>query len=294
MVDGTKAKGNELETAVELIERTILRTNKSLKEENLKIEAKKVMIIDDERYEIDLYVEIDLGIGSKLIYIFECKNWESKVDPKEIIYFSEKIKVCNAQMGYFIAKDFTKYAVKKAKKDKRIELLYAKENFLNVGVFPHIHGIFNKPTKVEVHINAYGQKPGGVKKVKELNPSDVSVKYNGKEIILKELLDSYLKQVMGERLKHEPTQNFDVGIYPYNHKMKFEFKPKELCFIEGKDIEFIEMRVEFEMHVLKQIVVSKFDIENKGRFINYEYKMPTGTKLKLAVVSIPATLGKKG
>lgn len=87
------------------------------------------------KHEIDLYVEIDLDLGTPLIYIFECKNWEANVDKNEIIVFLEKIQCVNAQNGYFIAKGFSTYAEAQAKHNSGIKLLIATKE---LDIFPFI------------------------------------------------------------------------------------------------------------------------------------------------------------
>jgi hypothetical protein len=120
-----QVKGNALEDAVHLIERTILQNNPATKDAVITIEPKKIIIRDGVKHEIDIFITIDNGKGYESIFIFECKNWEKAVGKNEIVVFSDKINAVQAQKGFFIAKSFGKYAVAQAKKDKRIELLIA-------------------------------------------------------------------------------------------------------------------------------------------------------------------------
>src|SRR6266699_3105765 len=111
-------KGDALEEAVRLIEQTILHTNPLATGATITIEPKKIVIDDGVKHEVDIFITIDHGKGYKAIFIFECKNWEETVGKNEIIVFSEKIDVVQAQKGYFIAKSFGKYAIAQAQKDK--------------------------------------------------------------------------------------------------------------------------------------------------------------------------------
>ena len=63
------SKGNDLENAVETLERVILANSPSIKNNDFIIEKRKVIIIDDVRHEIDIYVKIDLGNGYDSVFI---------------------------------------------------------------------------------------------------------------------------------------------------------------------------------------------------------------------------------
>jgi hypothetical protein len=67
-------KGDALESAVQLIETVILRTNPATRETPITIQTKKKVTIDGARHEVDVFVTIDYGKGYKAVFIFECKN----------------------------------------------------------------------------------------------------------------------------------------------------------------------------------------------------------------------------
>ena len=110
--------GDSLEETVQLLERAILQESASYADGTFQFEPKKIIIVDDVRHEIDLYVSVDHGNGYTAIFIFECKNWKKKIGKSEIIEFSEKVKVAPAQKGFFVAKSFTRYARAQAKKTR--------------------------------------------------------------------------------------------------------------------------------------------------------------------------------
>lgn len=120
-----KLDGKSLEKAVLLIEKHVLNNIAKNDIAEVKIETNKIFVIDGVRNEVDVYVEIDLKIGTNLIYIFECKNWKKnkKVSKNDIIIFSSKIDVINAQKGYFVAIEYSKDALNQAIQDKRIQIL---------------------------------------------------------------------------------------------------------------------------------------------------------------------------
>jgi len=94
----------------------ILLAKPSPREATFVIEPKRIVLVDQVRREIDLFVEIDLGDGCKAISIFECKNWAKNVDKNVVIVFSEKTKALQAQKGYIVPKGFSKHAIAQAKR----------------------------------------------------------------------------------------------------------------------------------------------------------------------------------
>src|SRR5713226_10019265 len=125
-MDTPQDKGDALESAVAAIEEVILQSSQGVGRKPI-IEKKKVIIVNNVRHEIDVYVNADLATGYKSIFIFECKYWKEAVGKNEIIVFSEKIDVSRATSGCFVAKSYTSDAVNQAKQDPRITLLLASE-----------------------------------------------------------------------------------------------------------------------------------------------------------------------
>src|SRR6266478_7122426 len=125
-MDTSQDKGDALENAVAAIEEVILQSSVGMGRKPI-VEKKKIIIVNEVRHEIDVYVTADLAPGYKPIFIFECKNWKEAVGKNEIIIFSEKIDAPRATSGCFVAKSFTSDAVNQAKQDPRITLLLASE-----------------------------------------------------------------------------------------------------------------------------------------------------------------------
>src|SRR5713226_1926479 len=183
----TKAqrKGYDLDDAVHLIETVILRSNPNTKEATITIEPKKRVTIEGVRHEIDIYISVDLGNGYKVVYIFECKNREESVGKDEIIVFSDKIQEVQAQKGYFVAKRYGKDAINKAKRDKRIELLNATDEFETlpfvVANFHILNDIVALPKLILSVINSDTQKVST-----HTFTNESHVRYKGEELLLVE------------------------------------------------------------------------------------------------------------
>src|SRR5688572_22612809 len=120
--------GKALERAIELIERQILDKIEKSNIGKVVVETRKIIIDEGVRHEIDIFVTVNLNIGTPLIYIFESKNRKEKADKNDIIVFEAKIDAANAQKGYFVSREFTKDALNQAKKFPRISLNVVEEN----------------------------------------------------------------------------------------------------------------------------------------------------------------------
>jgi hypothetical protein len=256
-------KGNELERAVKLIESQILQTNPNLKNNPFIIENKKTVIIDEIRHEIDLYIEIDLGNGYKSIFVFEYKNWNNSVGKNEIIVFSEIIRATQATKGYFIAKEFGKYAVAQANKDSRIQLLKATDELVELVHFPHFHCITLILLAVRVEFNS------GNPNMPLQDITVDSVYLNGESIDFNLFAENLGKQVMHNRINNEPTALLPDGEYNYEAENIFNYNPSVLL-VNGKPCEEVVVKIKFLTFVQKPRIISRFNIEKRGRVIEYE------------------------
>ena len=147
--------GKSLERATQLIENHILDHIEKSKIGEIKIETNKIVTVNDVKHEIDVFVNVDLKIGTTLIYIFECKDWETKtVSKNDIIVFSEKINALSAAKGYFVAKRFGKYAVNQVKQDSRIQLLpFEKGKLFDVDTFLHLDTVTVENINITITIS---------------------------------------------------------------------------------------------------------------------------------------------
>jgi len=123
-----KTKGDTLETVIEILETALLKECPSYSDKTFRMEPKKIIVSDGVHHEIDLWVAVDIGNGYESTFIFESKNWKKKIGKNHIIDFSEKIKVAPAQIGFFVARAFTRDAIAQAKKDPRIRLVRVEES----------------------------------------------------------------------------------------------------------------------------------------------------------------------
>ena len=277
-------KGTHLEDAVRLIEQTILNSKPGLKEFPFLIETKKMFVADGVRHEIDVYVEIDLGHGYKSIFIFECKNWENPVGKNELIIFSEKLKITNAQKGYFAANKLTKDAVNQAAKDERIELLQiAADNSILLS-FPDFHSIERDQSKV--HTNANFIKRGTGKdniEYQPISPDDCKIELDGKSIDLTKYINEKSSKIIESRINKEPTHRLPEGVYNYEYNETLFYGPGSFM-VQGFDIERLELNITFPIIVTRPKIKYAFEVGQRGKVISYESTTSKGHTIGVAFI----------
>ena len=292
MKNAQLSKGNKLEEAVELIEKTILESNPSLKADNFKIETKKIIMNGRVRYEIDIYVEINQGFDYKSIFIFECKNWGKKVSTDEIIKFAEKIDVVKAQKGFFVAKEYTSSAQARAKQDKRIDLLYLNNNPFDLSPFTEFE-FMNKVNRIMgVEVFGFGVIDREKAETHTIDFENCTAKYKEREVKFKDLIIWLIEIMANEKMRDEQLNKLPEGKYSYYAEKEFLFKRNELWVKESsfdKNVEKIKIRVYFDIKLTRPKIVSKIDIITRGRVIEYELvKTSTGGEIKFNLVTINA------
>lgn len=264
-------KGNSLQRAVETIEKTILRFTTGLEESDLSIEGKKVLSINGVRHEIDILVRAKLPAGYESSFIFECKNTKSKVDKNDIIIFSEKIRACRAQKGFFVAKNYTRDAINQANNDGRIELITFEElNPDEIKLPRGLHGIYVGDSNFNITFIV-----SGAIDCKNISISASDFKHNGEIFNMQEYIDTYIEDLKSERTNQFPAQ--------YNNGDKFTVDIDEFCHIMKDKIKLFDHQLlgivisgKIEVSVHRSQIVSVFDVKSRGRFISTKIDMPVG------------------
>ena len=277
-------KGNQLEDAVRLIERTILNSKPELKDSTFLIETKKIFVVDGVRHEIDVYVEIDLGHGYKSVFIFECKNWKDPVGKNELIIFSEKLKITNAQKGYFTAKKFTKDAKNQSSKDSKIELLEVGTDNSILMSFPDFHSIERDRSQVKTNVNFI--RRGAENKDIEYQPLSLDacqVELKGKSIDVKQYLNDKVSEIIESRINNEPTHRLPEGIYNYEYKETLFYDPMSLL-VKGIDVERLELDITFSLRVIRPKIKYAFEVGQRGKIISFESTTSKGDTIGIAFV----------
>jgi Restriction endonuclease len=258
-------KGTELEQAIGAIERTILQANPALSDKSYTIDFRKIIVVEGVKHEIDVWIQFDLGGGYKPTFIFEAKNWSKTVGKELIPDFSAKIAAANAQMGYFVAKSFSSYARAAAKRDTRIILLKANDEFITSDRVRHFH-VTHQDLSKSKHQIVLVLKPDLAKAPPPptVNMEAVSLTLNGVAISHAELAQRLVARVIQEHSLIVPSHTLAAGEYPFELVQEVVIAP-DVLFAGVYEVEKISIQLHYVFEVVRARIVSKFDIETRGR-----------------------------
>lgn len=278
-------KGDALEDAVRAIETAILRSSPAFSEGTFVIEAKKILVVDDVRHEIDLHVTATLAPAYDTVFIFECKNWRDKVGKNEIVVFSEKIKVARAQRGFFVATGLTADAVAQAKLDPRIELLEAAElDPTSIMVPGSFHGINVGNTKANVSFHE-GLTLG--KKSTPIDSASAVLVVNGATVDTRQFVEGIIAGVRDARVNSFPSLAVAEGAHEVPFEGERVFSSGEVT-VDGRSVRRVVVTGSAEVTVKKAVVVSAYEVATRGRQISVKVIMPFG-EILASFVEIPTS-----
>jgi hypothetical protein len=260
-------KGTELEQAIGAIERRILRANPNLSEKSYTIDFRKIIVVDGVKHEIDVWIEFDLGSGYKSIFIFEARNWDKTVGKDHIIVFSAKIAAANAQAGFFVAKSLSKSPWAAAENDARIRILKATDDFAISDRVRTFHVAHQDQSKSHADFQLV------VKPVPLIPPSfnleAATLTLNGDQIDYQGYANGLVRRLIHEHSLTVPSQRMDDGVYWFDVTKEFDITP-DVMLVDGYEVQSIKMKLRYPFEIIRAPIVSKFDIETRGRVYVYQ------------------------
>jgi len=263
-MDTSQDKGDALENAVAAIEEVILQSSAGTGRKPI-VEKKKIIIVNEVRHEIDVYVTADLGPGYKPIFIFECKNWKEAVGKNEIIIFSEKIDVSRATSGCFVAKSYTSDAVNQAKQDPRITLLLASE-YDAQNEAEAFQFFTRSPEMAQLDVTMFKRGSAGL--AQKPISLEASLEYLGQPVNSRAQLNIWSMKVCNDDLMAFFEEPVPAGIYHRIVNGELNFGPGQL-FVNHEEVEKLAFHVEYKVTVTQVPVVSHFEVKSRGRCITF-------------------------
>jgi|ERR1700719_378873 len=258
-------KGDALENAVAAIEQVILQSAAGTGRKPI-VEKKKIIIVNEVRHEIDVYVTADLGPGYKSLFIFECKNWKEAVGKNEIIIFSKKIDVSRATSGCFVAKSYTSDAVMQAKQDPRITLLLASEYNAESGA--EAFQFFSRtPEMTKLEVTRFKRGSRGLDP-KPIIPEASELECFGQPVNLQAQLNIWSIKVCDDDLMAFFEEPVPAGVYYRTVNGELNFGAGQVR-VNHEEVEKLAFHVEYRVTVTEMPVVSHFEVESRGRCITF-------------------------
>lgn len=260
--------GKGLERAIYNIERQILGELEKSDIGLITVQKNKLIKKDGVRHEIDIYVKVDLKIGTELIYIFECKDYRLSnraISKNDIIVFEEKISVCNAQRGYFVATRFGKDSINQSHKYDRMKLLTFSSDFDSIKEDLTI-------TKSRVFISARASLMTYPYTHVDGDFSRYILKVNGEEKGI--ALGDRLSQVVNciAQGKEPIVDNAEVKILLDEENLRIYSVMFKKCVFNDVKHEYLTIVSQVELDEADAEVIVAYDVSTKGKYIKQRIK----------------------
>jgi Restriction endonuclease len=273
-------KGNELENAVLVLQKIILKNNPNFKNANFTCELKK--ILQNPKQEIDIYITIDHGFHDPDIIVFECKNWNKPIGINEIITFNHKIERVGAKNGYFIAKSFSKDALVEAEKHNRLGIHKIRNADVLIPEFISMDTYSELTSNIEIKARSLS---GISSEYSSLITEYDKIIFEGNLLSMKTFID-HLKNSISLELVKKFKENAVCKVDRiYSFKTEKVFKYKNLIF-QDKNIDEIKVSTEFQYKLAKPKLISSFDIDKNGQVFKYEVTLPNNSKIIMDIVPV--------
>ena len=262
------------------IEHAILQEADNFHDKTFIIDSKKIVNVDGVHHEIDVWVEVQIADEYDPIYIFECKNWKTKVGKNDIIVFSKKIDVVGAAKGFFVATAFTADAEAQASLDQRVNLLLADERWFDNPIEVPLRIVCRQ----QPHQATFAVRPRNVEGNKTRKVENPVVIVNGRQMPADDYFQPLAREVIDATFAQFDDREKELGVYDLTGECTKDFAQSELV-VDEIDIESIECEVQFKVKVFRPRIRSYFDVERRGRFHRAEDFDVDGCKVAIGFIT---------
>lgn len=280
MPNKSQQKGDLLERAVFLIQESILKSDPKLTGTSFSIEIKKLLIIDNVRHEIDVFVKTHEGSPYEASWLFECKNWSKPASKNDVIILAEKVNASGAATGFLVAREFSKDAEAQAAKSPHIKLISCNDDFPNPLSIEMYH-IITDPWGIRIFLQERNVPPSP-------NPKN----FDGAAIMC--FIDntprdfhSYAMMFVDQMVAEMKGDNryFNVGEH-FTGRLKEIYYEKKQLVVNGMDVEKMTISSFFWISVVNRKIISKFELEGQGRVYSLEpfEDDKTGEKIEINII----------
>jgi hypothetical protein len=234
-------------------------------------------------HEIDVLVKTHLKSDYEATWIFECKNWPKPVDKNQVIVFAEKVEALRANRGFIVAKELTKEALAQLKQKKRLEFIRCSEDFFSPITSMEIIYTTTELLPIVLQIKDRNFPPSP--EPQKLDWKTLECRLNGQPI---DFL-SYIKPNIDDLIRNDGKNNHarynNTGTHWGEITVQMSFSKGELM-IGSMDVEYIVVPLKFFVETRRKKLLSKFELEGRGRAYSFEpiEDFENGKKLEIHVV----------
>lgn len=267
MASESAKKGRALETAVKLIQEAILEADPQTRGSRFSIETNRLETVSGVRHEIDVFVKTLPGSDYEASWIFECKNWRAPVDKNEVIVFSEKVEAVRANRGFLVAKALTKDAEAQLALQPRLRFIPCSDDFLScLSGAEVVHSVIDV-LPITIKIKQRGVPPSDHPRT--LDWKALTCRLNNRPLDFRSFVKSEVDRLVREAQDRNAAEYQYEGIHWGQNDSLVEFADGELS-IDDMEVEYLVIPIKFFIRVCVRKVVSKFELQGKGRAFGFE------------------------
>jgi hypothetical protein len=270
-----KIKGDALESAVRILESSILKLSPGYSEKTFHIIPNKIICVDGVHSELDIWIGVDIGNGYTASFIFECRNWKKKTNKNDVIVLIDKINAAQAQTGFFIAKSFTRDAIAKAKSNPRVKLLRVSEvDFSQVpSCIQYFHAVEQTVRHADCTIKLKSDKETG--ESVQLDLRTAAFVLDGEICDLSKYIDDWRNELFSTTANAFRSEKMPEGSYtlPFEEMRSFSDGG---ALLNGEFVDRITMSGRVELNVWRGELESRFEVETRGRVFRSVVRTSSG------------------
>jgi Restriction endonuclease len=266
--------GRDLERAVLLIEKTIL-DEFGISKGRITLEPRKrVVSPEGVPDEIDLYVRVEHAPGYESVVLFECKDRSTPSDKADVETLRGKMERANASGGILVARGFTRGARALATRYSTMKLLLATE--VPVAAFlEQYEASYFQFRNVRFDVLSKHDLAQG-------NPEEVPVTFRGSSTNLDTFARGLAMESASARIEDEPWPPD-----PY-FGQSYVMKPGEFA-VGGFPALALTVQATIEAIPSAPIRVVGFEVEGRGKVVQFVYRWPNGEEHFVAMTAASVT-----
>lgn len=261
-----KAKGDDLEIAVERIEEALLASYPSLRGKPARIQRDARPVENGVTFQIDVLVTTDPDTLDETRHIFECKNWRAAVGIDEIQKLDSKQRALNARSATMVGRSFTAPA-KRFAENLGIHILIAGEELVPISVVhaPHLsHEAVDGSITLQF-CQHDSEIPANL-------DHQAQCELEGRWSTVHAVFD-FVHRHLRKRIEADPRSRL-LGCHTGAITFRINLHRGTLR-VQGVEVAWIDARIDYLAVVTLPAIVTQLGVENRGGLIRVEY--PPGT-----------------
>lgn len=262
-----RKKGTDLEEAVELIRKSILRFDPKFKGARFTVERRKIINVSGARHEVDVFVQTHPDSDLAATFIYECKDWAEPVGIEAVHVLANKVETLQASRGFLVARQLTKDAQALLDANPKLRYIRCSSQFAGpLNTVTLCHSV-RDPIARTVSLRFRGIPPS--EHPSKLEWQGKTCRFKNHDTDLQAVIEPYFDELVAEDSGQNAAKYSQEGTHPSTIAGRLEFQPGELLF-DGMDVEYLEIQGHYHITVTRQQPRFKFELDQQGRAIAFE------------------------